>query len=306
METCPAPSTRSAVATSTEGARCSEFSTRDANSSVSPTTRTCGRSTGLRRRATTSRTTRSSCSRSLHRRNEMNRKKSLGVVAAGAAGALLLAACGGGTTSSSGSGSDDNGAVLPNTAWAKASYDDVKQGGTVTQAVGQLPFNFNAYQADDGLGDTYTIEYPLLLGGVVFKPNGEWTVDKNTVESAKLVSKSPQKIEVKLNPKAVWSDGKPITWQDMVDTWKALNGSNPKYQIISDNGFKDISSIEKGDDEDSYTITYNKVKKEEGEHKNTHKTQKKRATPRGPNHISPHRPLLADLRPHRVQQRLHQ
>jgi peptide/nickel transport system substrate-binding protein len=189
----------------------------------------------------------------------MNRKRSLGVVAAAAAGALLMAACGGGTTSSSGSGSDDNGAVLPNTSWAKASYDDLKQGGTITQAVSQLPFNFNAYQADDGLGDTYTIEYPLLLGGVVFKPNGEWQVDKNTVESAKLVSKSPQKIEVKLNPKAVWSDGKPITYLDMVNTWKALNGSNPKYQIISDNGFKDISSIEKGSDQFSYTITYKKV-----------------------------------------------
>ena len=99
----------------------------------------------------------------------------------------------------------------------------------------------------------------MLLTGVVYKPNGAWEIDKNTVESAKLVSKSPQKIEVKLNPKAVWSDGKPITWQDMVDTWKALNGSNPKYQIITDNGFKDISSIEKGDDEYSYTITYKKV-----------------------------------------------
>jgi peptide/nickel transport system substrate-binding protein len=191
----------------------------------------------------------------------MIRKKSLALVATAAAASLVLAACGGGTTSNgSGNGSsDNNGAVLPNTAWAKASYDDIKQGGTVVQAVSQLPFNFNAYQADDGLGDTYTIEYPVLLGGVVFKPNGEWEVDKNTVESAKLVSKDPQKIEVKLNPKAVWSDGKPITYQDMVDTWKALNGSNPKYQIISDNGFKDISSIEKGDDEYSYTITYKKV-----------------------------------------------
>ena len=189
----------------------------------------------------------------------MNRKRSLGLVALTAAGALVVAACGGGTTNNSNSDSNNNGAVLPNTSWTKASYDDLKQGGTVVQAIDQLPFNFNAYQADDGLGATYTIEYPMLLGGVVYKPDGAWEIDKNTVESAKLVSKSPQKIEVKLNPKAVWSDGKPITWQDMVDTWKALNGSNPKFQIISDNGFKDISSIEKGDDEYSYTITYKKV-----------------------------------------------
>ncbi len=189
----------------------------------------------------------------------MNRKKSLGLVAAAAAAATVLAACGGGTTSSSSNNSESNGAVLPNTAWANASYDDVKQGGTVVQAVSQLPFNFNNYQADDGLGDTATIEYPVLLTGVVYKPDGTWEVDKNTVESAKVVSKDPQKVEVKLNPKAVWSDGKPITFQDMVDTWKALNGTNKKYQIISDNGYKDIASIEKGADEYSYTITYKKV-----------------------------------------------
>jgi peptide/nickel transport system substrate-binding protein len=189
----------------------------------------------------------------------MNRKRSLGLVAVAAVSALVLAACGGGSTGTSGDKGSNNGAVLPNTSWAKAAYGDLKQGGTVIQAVDQLPFNFNANQADDGLGATYTIEYPMVLGGVVFKPDGSWEVDKNTVESAKLVSKSPQKVEVKLNPKAVWSDGKPITWQDMADTWKALNGSNPKYQIISDNGFKDISSIDKGSDEYSYTITYKKV-----------------------------------------------
>jgi peptide/nickel transport system substrate-binding protein len=189
----------------------------------------------------------------------MNRKKSLGLVAAAAAASLVLAACGGGSTSKSGGSSEDTGAVLPNTAWAKASYDDLKQGGTVTQAVGQLPFNFNINNANDGLSDTSTIEDPVLLSGVVYNPDGTWKADPNTVESAKLVSKDPQKIEVKLNPKAVWSDGKPITYQDMVDTWKALNGSNAKFQIISDNGFKDISGIEKGSDDYSYTITYKKV-----------------------------------------------
>jgi len=57
----------------------------------------------------------------------------------------------------------------------------------------------------------------------------------------------------------VWSDGKPITYVDMVNTWKALNGKNPKYQIISDNGYKDIASVTKGATQFDYTITFAKT-----------------------------------------------
>ena len=189
----------------------------------------------------------------------MGRNKSLGLVAATVVtGAVVLAACSSRPTTNKSDDDSKTIAPLPNTAWTKASYDDVKQGGNVVQNVAR-PFNFNQLQADDGLGSTYTLEYPMTLGAVRFKADGSWENDPNTAESVKLVSKDPQKIEVKLDPKAVWSDGKPITWQDMVDTWKALNGTNPKLQIITDNGFKDISSIDKGDDEYSYTITYKKV-----------------------------------------------
>lgn len=190
----------------------------------------------------------------------MNRKKTSALVAVTAATALTVAACGSsGSSGSNSGGSSNNGAVLPNSAFAKASYDQVKQGGTLVQAVSQLPYNFNINQVNDGLGDTATIENPVLSGGVKYTADGQWEVNPYTVTSAKLVSKSPQKIEVKLNPKAVWSDGKPITYLDMVNTWKALNGSNKKFQIISDNGFKDIASITKGATQFDYTITFKKV-----------------------------------------------
>lgn len=190
----------------------------------------------------------------------MGRKKSLGLVTAAVTGALVLAACGGGTTSKSDDDSNNSGAVLPNTAWKNASYDDVKQGGTIVQAVSQLPINWNYSQVNGTLGDTYTIETPMWNGtGIIFTPDGEWKPDPNLVESAKVVSKDPLKIEVKLNPKAVWSDGKPITWQDAVDTWKAINGKDKRFEISADNGWKDISSIDKGSDEYQYTITWAKV-----------------------------------------------
>ena len=194
----------------------------------------------------------------------MNPKKNAVLAAATAAALLSVAACGGsnsapGSSGSGGSGSS-NGAVLPNTAWKTASYDSVKQGGTLVQAVGQLPTNYNQLQANDGLGDTITIENPAISQtGVKFSSDGKWEVDPNYIESAKLISKSPQKIQVKLNPKAVWSDGKPITYTDVVNFWKAYNGKNPKYEILSDAGWRDIKSIDKGASDYEYTITYSKV-----------------------------------------------
>jgi peptide/nickel transport system substrate-binding protein len=191
----------------------------------------------------------------------MNRKKSLALVAVTATAALTLAACGGGSGGGGGaSGSSNYGAVLPNSDFARASYDDVKQGGTLVQSVSQLPYNFNQLQANDGLGDTATIEGPVASQtGIKFTPTGQWEVDPDYITSAKLVSKSPEKIEVKLNPKAVWSDGKPITYTDVVNFWHVFNGSNPKFQIISDAGWRDVGSIDKGATDYDYTITYKKV-----------------------------------------------
>jgi peptide/nickel transport system substrate-binding protein len=191
----------------------------------------------------------------------MNRKTRAAFVALTATASLTLAACGGGSTSDDKSdGGSSNGAVLPSSAFAKASYDDVKDGGTLVQALDQLPDNWNYAQADGALGANAVVEYPLTnYTGTQSTPDGEWEVDPNYIESAKVVSENPQKIEVKLNPKAVWSDGTPITYVDAVAFWKAMNGTNPKYQVASDAGWRDISAIDKGSTEYEYTITYKKV-----------------------------------------------
>ncbi len=193
----------------------------------------------------------------------MKRTRTAAFAAVTAAAVMSVAACGGGggsSSGSSGSGDDSNGAVLPNTAWKTAPYDQVKQGGTLVQAVSQLPINYNQLQANDGLGDTATLQGPVVSQtGVKFTTDGKWEVDPNYIESAKVTSKSPLKIAVKLNPKAVWSDGKPINYTDVVNFWKAFNGKNPKYEILSDAGWRDISAIDKGASDFEYTITYSKV-----------------------------------------------
>ena len=51
------------------------------------------------------------------------------------------------------------------------------------------------------------------------------------MESASVTSTSPQTVVYKLNPKAVWSDGTPITADDFIYNWQAQSG-NPAYTDV--------------------------------------------------------------------------
>lgn len=180
-------------------------------------------------------------------------------VALVAASALVLAGCQQ-SKESSGGGSEKkaekSASKLPRTAWDRASADDIKQGGNLRLAIGQMPSNFNYNQTDGALVDLGSANDPTLGGPVKIKKDGSWKVDHNYAKSVKLASKSPQVVEVKLNPKAKWENGDPITWKDYKWFWKAMNGKNKKYQVASTRGFEDIGKVEKGDSTFDVKITY--------------------------------------------------
>ena len=62
----------------------------------------------------------------------------------------------------------------------------------------------------------------------------------------KLTTEPKQVVTYKINPKAIWYDGTPITWQDFDWQWKALNGTSKAYQIASANGYEDIENVQRG------------------------------------------------------------
>ena len=56
-------------------------------------------------------------------------------------------------------------------------------------------------------------------------------LNSQLLESASVTSSSPQTVVYKLNPKAVWSDGTPITADDFIYNWQAQSG-NPAYTDV--------------------------------------------------------------------------
>jgi len=148
--------------------------------------------------------------------------------------------------------------VLPSTAWRTADVADVADGGTLRLAATTLPTNFNPLQSDAASSDAAEILAPTTGSAVRITADGGWQVDPSYAESVEVTDEDPLTIEVKLNPRAVWEGGTSITAKDMVAFWKAQNGSDASYQVISTDGYDDIASVEPGDDKFSYTVTFSR------------------------------------------------
>ncbi|MBG0717993.1 ABC transporter family substrate-binding protein [Microbacterium sp. 2C] len=170
------------------------------------------------------------------------------------AAAMLFAGCAAGNTAPSESNSPS--AALPTVDWDAADAGDVQDGGTLTLAVGALPVNYNNSEIDGNDVDTNTILAATQGGPLRITTEGASEVNPDYASSVELVSDDPQVVEIKLNPKAVWEDGTPITVADYEATWKALNGSNEAYQVVSTTGWDQIGSVEQGTDEFDVKVTF--------------------------------------------------
>jgi peptide/nickel transport system substrate-binding protein len=165
-------------------------------------------------------------------------------------GAIALSACG-----SSSKKSADKGAKAATSGAFKAAK--VKVGGTVVATIEKDVADFNTATSTGNTFDGAQVVAGVFPG--VYNANPELApfLDTNLVLSTKVVTSSPEVIEYKVNPKAVWSDGVPIDVADFEYTWKALNGvDNKTVEAASTTGYEDIASIVGADSGKTVTVTF--------------------------------------------------
>jgi peptide/nickel transport system substrate-binding protein len=61
-----------------------------------------------------------------------------------------------------------------------------------------------------------------------------------------------------INPKAVWSDGAPITWEDISSQIHALSGQDKRFAIASPGGADRVASVTRGVDDRQAVMTFAK------------------------------------------------
>src|SRR6185312_10301902 len=134
----------------------------------------------------------------------------------------------------------------------------LQRGGNLRLALTEFPANFNQLQIDGNTGDVGTIARPTLPRAFRIAPDGSTTVNTDYFTDVKLTSTNPQVVTYTINPKAVWSDGTPITWEDIAANINATNGKDKAYAIASSAGSDRVASVTRGVDDRQAVMTFAK------------------------------------------------
>jgi len=186
-------------------------------------------------------------------------KRLTGLVASALAVALL-AGCGGGASGGGGGGgageADANGRVTgdPNTV---NTVEDVED-GEMTFAIEKTINNWNTLSAAGDISETVWVTSSLYPSAFIVEPDGSTiTMNEDLLDSAEVVQDDPTVVEYKINPDAVWSDGVPITADDFVFQWQALNTRDCPECITHDSdGLDKVVSVEGSDEGKTVTVTF--------------------------------------------------
>ncbi|WEG07529.1 ABC transporter family substrate-binding protein [Microbacterium horticulturae] len=188
----------------------------------------------------------------------MNRRTTaLAAVAVLGATGLALAGCA--QPNATPTNTKSEAAQLPLVGWTDVPASQLQQGGTLNLAVlssGTDEGNWNISTTQGANVPVVNMQAPIM--GTPYKATKDGGVepDPNYATSIELTSKDPQTVDVKLNDKAVWEDGTPLTANDYKATFAALSGKNDKFNIASSAGFDQVSSFDvKSDYEFTFTFS---------------------------------------------------
>ena len=132
----------------------------------------------------------------------------------------------------------------------------LKQGGNLRLSIGALPANFNTLNIDGNEADTASLLRPTMPRAYIVAPDGTMTVNTDYFTSVELTKTDPQVVTYTINPKATWSDGVPITWEDIAAQINATSGKDKAFAIASPNGSDRVASVTRGVDDRQAVVTF--------------------------------------------------
>ncbi|MGV9974283.1 ABC transporter family substrate-binding protein [Nocardia beijingensis] len=135
--------------------------------------------------------------------------------------------------------------------------DEVRDGGNLRLAVTSFPSNWNTLSADGNDGEISDIERPLMPRAFDIDAAGNLTVNHDFFTDVALTGTNPQQVTYTINPEAVWSDGSPITWEDIASQAHALSGRDKRFLIAITYGFEFVEKVERGVDDRQAVLTFN-------------------------------------------------
>ena len=132
----------------------------------------------------------------------------------------------------------------------------LRDGGDLRLAISAFPANFNELNIDGNTANNASIIAPTLPGAFITQADGTLKLNTDYFTAAELTSSSPQVVTYTINPKAVWSDGSPMTWEDLKAEVDACSGRDKRYLMASKAGFQRVKSVTEGVDDRQAVVTF--------------------------------------------------
>ncbi|MGB6766250.1 ABC transporter family substrate-binding protein [Mycobacterium sp.] len=134
----------------------------------------------------------------------------------------------------------------------------LRDGGDLRLALTEFPPNFNTLHIDGNSADVGGMVKATLPRAFVIGPDGSTTVDTDYFSSVELTGTNPQVVTYTINPKAMWSDGTPLSWEDIASQIHATSGADKAFAIAGTNGSERVKSVTRGVDDRQAVVTFAK------------------------------------------------
>ncbi len=134
----------------------------------------------------------------------------------------------------------------------------LRDGGDLRLALTEFPSNFNTLHIDGNSADVGGMLKATMPRAFVIGPDGSTTVDTDYFSSVELTGTNPQVVTYTINPKATWSDGTPLSWEDIASQIHATSGADKNFAIAGTNGSERVKSVTRGVNDQQAVITFAK------------------------------------------------
>ncbi|MCB0938412.1 MAG: ABC transporter family substrate-binding protein [Mycobacterium sp.] len=134
----------------------------------------------------------------------------------------------------------------------------LQKGGNLRLALSSFPSNFNTLNIDGNEADTGSMLRATMPRAFVIAADGSMKVNTDYFTNVELTGTNPQVVKYTINPKATWSDGTPITWEDIAAQINATSGKDKAFAIAAPNGSDRVGSVTRGADDRQAIITFAK------------------------------------------------
>lgn len=126
-------------------------------------------------------------------------------------------------------------------------------GGTLRLPISTMPDSFNPLNAGNYFVDMAKASYPRAFRTAA---DGALVRDADYFTDVAQTSDNPLSVTYTINPQATWSDGSPVTWEDIDSQVKAMSGADKRFSPSFTTGFDRVESVERGTDDRQAIITF--------------------------------------------------